>query len=56
MEMIRSRNETSHTYNEETANAVVKKIMVEYLPVMLKLSSSMEARLDRKSTRLNSSH
>jgi nucleotidyltransferase substrate binding protein (TIGR01987 family) len=45
MDMIRSRNETSHTYNEETANAIVKKIMVEYLPVMLKLSSSMEARL-----------
>jgi nucleotidyltransferase substrate binding protein (TIGR01987 family) len=45
MDMIRSRNETSHTYNEETVNAVVKKIMVEYLPVMLKLSSSMEARL-----------
>jgi nucleotidyltransferase substrate binding protein (TIGR01987 family) len=45
MEMIRSRNETSHTYNSETANTIVKKIIAEYLPALLTFSSAMEGRL-----------
>jgi nucleotidyltransferase substrate binding protein (TIGR01987 family) len=45
MEMIRSRNETSHTYNSETANMIVTKITVEYLPALLAFSSAMEGRL-----------
>ena len=30
MDMIKSRNNTSHTYNEETANRIVEAILVEY--------------------------
>ena len=31
MEMIKSRNETSHTYNEETANEIAEAIISRYL-------------------------
>ncbi|MEO8353754.1 MAG: HI0074 family nucleotidyltransferase substrate-binding subunit, partial [Chthoniobacteraceae bacterium] len=30
MEMIRSRNQTSHTYNEETANEITEAILARY--------------------------
>ncbi len=30
MDMIASRNKTSHTYNEETANEIFKNIITEY--------------------------
>ena len=30
MEMMKSRNSTSHTYNEETANEIVKFILTDY--------------------------
>lgn len=33
MDMIQSRNKTSHTYNEETANEIYTKILKEYYPV-----------------------
>jgi nucleotidyltransferase substrate binding protein (TIGR01987 family) len=45
MEMIHSRNETSHIYNSETVNIIVKKIMVEYFPALLTFSRAMEGRL-----------
>ncbi|HEY3390628.1 MAG TPA: nucleotidyltransferase substrate binding protein [Prolixibacteraceae bacterium] len=32
MDMIKSRNETSHTYNEETAEEIFLKIIEEYYP------------------------
>ena len=32
MEMISSRNQTSHTYNEETASAVAAAIVSRYVP------------------------
>src|SRR5690606_14102383 len=32
MDMIKSRNKTSHTYNEETANEIYVKILNEYYP------------------------
>ena len=35
MDMIGSRNKTSHTYNDETANAIYPKIMVAYYPAFL---------------------
>jgi nucleotidyltransferase substrate binding protein (TIGR01987 family) len=42
MEMIKSRNETSHTYNEETANEIFSKIIDEYLPAFLEFRDTME--------------
>ena len=32
MKMIEHRNETSHTYNEEIANAIVEAILTRYMP------------------------
>ena len=33
MEMIRSRNQTSHTYNEEVANEIAARITSQYAPL-----------------------
>lgn len=33
MDMIASRNKTSHTYNEETANEIFKNIITQYSPL-----------------------
>lgn len=33
MEMIRSRNQTSHTYNEEVANEIAARITDQYAPL-----------------------
>jgi len=45
MEMIKSRNQTSHTYNEGTADAIFKKILDDYLPAMLAFKATMEEKL-----------
>jgi nucleotidyltransferase substrate binding protein (TIGR01987 family) len=45
MDMIKSRNKTSHTYNEETANEIYHKILDEYYPVF----SNFEEVMDKKS-------
>ena len=42
MDMIKSRIQTSHTYNEKTAEAIVDKIKSLYLSEFLKLSSTLE--------------
>ena len=42
MDMIDSRNNTSHTYNEETAEAIYKKIITQYYPVFKEFESTME--------------
>ncbi|MCH7401060.1 nucleotidyltransferase substrate binding protein [Belliella kenyensis] len=42
MEMIGSRNKTSHTYNEETADEIYFKIMNEYYPAFLDFHQNME--------------
>jgi nucleotidyltransferase substrate binding protein (TIGR01987 family) len=42
MEMMQSRNQTSHTYNEETANAIYQKIIEEYYPAFLQFEKTME--------------
>ena len=44
MDMIGSRNKTSHTYNEETADEIYSKIMVEYYPAFLEFQKNMEAK------------
>ncbi|WKN43956.1 nucleotidyltransferase substrate binding protein [Tunicatimonas pelagia] len=42
MEMIRSRNLTTHTYNEETADEIFTKIMNDYHPQFLAFREKME--------------
>lgn len=42
MDMIKSRNKTSHTYNEETADDIFFKIINEYHPVFLAFKVEME--------------
>jgi nucleotidyltransferase substrate binding protein (TIGR01987 family) len=44
MDMIASRNKTSHTYNEETAHDIFKKILEEYYPAFVAFRESMEAK------------
>ncbi|MCB0520369.1 MAG: nucleotidyltransferase substrate binding protein [Lewinellaceae bacterium] len=42
MDMLKSRNKTSHTYNEETAKQVVEAILKTYFALFKKLESKME--------------
>jgi nucleotidyltransferase substrate binding protein (TIGR01987 family) len=42
MEMIISRNMTSHTYNEDTANDIFMKILKAYHPAFLAFRQRME--------------
>lgn len=44
MDMINSRNQTTHTYNEETADEIYNKIMNEYYPAFLEFKDNMEAK------------
>lgn len=41
MEMIQSRNITSHTYNENVANEIVAKILQSYLPLFNQLQEEL---------------
>jgi nucleotidyltransferase substrate binding protein (TIGR01987 family) len=42
MDMIQSRNKTTHTYNESTANEIYRKIMDQYFPLFLSFKVKME--------------
>ena len=42
MEMIRSRNQTSHTYDEETADEIFNKIINDYLAAFVSFKEKME--------------
>jgi nucleotidyltransferase substrate binding protein (TIGR01987 family) len=42
MDMIGSRNKTSHTYNEDIANEIYVKILKEYYPAFLGFKKIME--------------
>lgn len=44
MDMIGSRNKTSHTYNEETADEIYTKIIEEYYPAFLEFQKTLEAK------------
>lgn len=44
MDMIGSRNKTSHTYNENTANEIYSKILADYYPAFLEFQENMEAK------------
>jgi len=45
MDMIRSRNKTSHTYNEETADDMFRKILQQYHPELSLFRDKMQALL-----------
>ena len=42
MEMIQSRNRTSHTYNQDLANQIVDRIIAAYYPAFQMFSQKME--------------
>ena len=42
MDMIQSRNRTSHTYNEEIANEIFNKIINDYFQLFLNFKRKME--------------
>ncbi len=44
MDMIQSRNKTSHTYNENTANEIFGKIINDYFPLFFKFRKVMEGK------------
>ncbi|MFV0564588.1 MAG: nucleotidyltransferase substrate binding protein [Flavobacteriaceae bacterium] len=46
MDMIQSRNKTSHTYNEQTANEIFEKIMNDYFPLFLEFGLKMKEKMD----------
>ena len=54
-EMTDKRNDTSHTYKEKVAQSIYDKIP-EYTLLMQKILENIKKFIDRKSTRLNSSH
>lgn len=45
MDMIGSRNKTSHTYNEATADEIYLKILNDYFPAFLEFKKSMEQKM-----------
>lgn len=52
MDMIGSRNKTSHTYNEETADEIYSKILNEYYPAFLEFQKNMEAKISGEQGKL----
>jgi nucleotidyltransferase substrate binding protein (TIGR01987 family) len=42
MDMIQSRNTTSHTYDDDTANEIYNKILGEYFPVLKRFKETMD--------------
>ena len=39
MDMVKSRNQTSHTYNEETANEITEAILTRYCAQLAQFST-----------------
>lgn len=42
MEMIKSRNQTSYTYNKSLASQITEKIIIDYCPAFKAFSKKME--------------
>ncbi len=42
MDMIKSRNQTAHTYNEETAEEIIEKILSKYANLFRDFADVME--------------
>jgi nucleotidyltransferase substrate binding protein (TIGR01987 family) len=49
MDMLKDRNLTSHTYNEETAQAIAEQIMTRYFSLFEALHRTMQAIADLRS-------
>ena len=47
MEMIKSRNKSSHTYNEEIAKEIVKNVVEKYYDLFLRFKERMNQLKDR---------
>ena len=45
MDMLQSRNKTSHTYNEETAEEIANAILTRYYPLFIKFEHKMNSLL-----------
>ncbi|OMQ13220.1 nucleotidyltransferase substrate binding protein [[Flexibacter] sp. ATCC 35103] len=52
MDMIQSRNRTSHTYNEEIANEIFSKIINDYFQLFLNFQATMEEKRSGEQTNL----
>ena len=52
MDMISSRNKTSHTYNEEIADEIYSKILNNYYPAFLEFHKNMEAKRNDEQLKL----
>lgn len=52
MDMIASRNKTTHTYNEETAVEIYTKILNEYYPAFLAFQKTMEDKISSANNQL----
>ena len=46
MEMIKSRNQSSHTYNENTAKELVENIAERYYPLFIVFKNKMASLVD----------
>ncbi len=53
MDMIQSRNKTSHTYNETIANEIFGKIINEYFPLFIRFREVMEEKRSGEQSSLN---
>lgn len=47
MEMIKSRNQSAHTYNESVANEITDKILGSYHELFAQFESDMQARAEQ---------
>ena len=52
MDMIQSRNKTSHTYNVEIANEIFGKIIREYFQLFLDFQKTMEEKRSGEQNKL----
>lgn len=50
MEMIASRNQTSHTYNRAVADAIANSILQHYFPLFLAFANAMTALSSQQSS------
>lgn len=48
MEMIKSRNKTSHTYNKSVADEIVGKIQNDYYPAFIEVENKMKSFVGKK--------
>lgn len=43
MDMIKSRNQSSHTYNQSVADMVAERVIVNYFPLFVAFAERMES-------------